>query len=71
MSKVGALIFPQRFILRTKFRHKKYSARRVLLEYVLNSKLEQENVGGPIRGLIRSSPLLKSQHYINFSIQLS
>jgi hypothetical protein len=56
MSKVGALIFPQRLILRTKLRHKKYSVRRVLSEYESNSKLEQEKVGGQNRGLISPLP---------------
>ena len=56
MSKVDAIIFFQRFILETKFRHKKYSARRVLSEYVSNSKLEQQKVDGPIWLLMRPRP---------------
>src|SRR3984885_1700008 len=57
MSKVDVIIFLQRFILETKFRHKKCSARRVLSEYVSNLKLGQQKVDGPICGLIRPRPL--------------
>jgi hypothetical protein len=60
MSKVDAIIFCQRFILETKFRHKKYSARRVLSEYVSNMKLKQRKVDGPICGLIRPPSLSTS-----------